>query len=94
MEALPEPVMNGEVPMIMLPKIAVERGREYCKYSMVGRLDFRKISIMRARVLAQQIWALTGDWKMIPLGNGFFMLKLNSQDECVKIWSQTWKFGN
>lgn len=44
--------------------------------------------------MAQQMWSPSGDWKMIPLGNGFFMLKLNSQDECVKIWSQAWKFDN
>lgn len=93
-EALPSPVLVGDVPMVTLPKKAVERGKEYCRFSLIGRLDFRKISILRARTLAEQLWSPTGDWKLIPLGNGFFMLKLNSQDEFIKIWSQSWNFGN
>lgn len=93
-EALPSPVMNGDIPTVTLPKKVVDRGRQYCQFSLIGRLDFRKLSIVRARTIAKELWSPSGDWKMIPLGNGFFMLKLDSKDEFVKIWSTVWNFDN
>lgn len=93
-DSLPSPAMNGEVPTVCFPQKALEIGKDFCKFALIGRLDFMKISILRARTIAQQTWSPSGEWKMIPLGNGFFMLKLNSQYECIKIWSQAWKFDN
>lgn len=47
--ALPLPVLNREIPSITLPKAAVDRGKQYCLFALIGRLDFRKISIVRER---------------------------------------------
>lgn len=93
-EALPSPVMNGDVPTVTLGREALERGRNFCRFSLIGRLDFGKMSIVRARALAAELWAPAGDWKLIPLGNGFFMLRLVSRDDFIRIWAQPWKFGN
>lgn len=79
--------MNEGIPMVKLEKQALERGKLYCQYSLIGCLDFGKISMLRARSLAEQLWSPAGDWKFIPLGNGFFMLRLANKDDFVKIWT-------
>ncbi|KAL5717081.1 hypothetical protein ACHQM5_010154 [Ranunculus cassubicifolius] len=85
--------MSGEVPVITLPKAAVKRGRDYCQFSLIGRLDFKKISIVRLTNMARETWRPSGEWKVILLGRVYFMLRLHSQDDCVRIWSQPWKIG-
>ncbi|KAF5179883.1 hypothetical protein FRX31_030530, partial [Thalictrum thalictroides] len=42
---LPEPGFRGEYPTIKLPKKAYERGLEYCKFSLIGRLDMQGITM-------------------------------------------------
>ncbi|KAF9610546.1 hypothetical protein IFM89_023211 [Coptis chinensis] len=44
-EDLPTPEIKGNMPSIKLPKKAVERGRLYCKYCLVGRFDLQKIKL-------------------------------------------------
>lgn len=68
-DELPSPVFNGDVPTVTLGKKAVERGNIYCQYSLIGRLDFGKMSILRTRTLASQAWAPEGEWKMVLLVN-------------------------
>ncbi|KAL5723537.1 hypothetical protein ACHQM5_006925 [Ranunculus cassubicifolius] len=91
---LPDPIMVGNVPTITLPKVVVERGRRYCEFALIGRLDFKKVSLNRVRVIAADVWKPTKEWKVIPLGKGFFMLRLESKDDYVRIWSQAWKVGS
>lgn len=93
-DELPSPIFISDVPTVTLGKKALERGKLYCQFSLIGRLDFGKMSILRARSVAAQLWAPVGEWKMIPLGNGFFMLRLESKDDFIRIWPQTWRLGN
>ncbi|KAF9603335.1 hypothetical protein IFM89_034684 [Coptis chinensis] len=44
------------MPSIKLPKKAVERGRIYCKYCLVGRLDLQKIKLEEVRSIAANKW--------------------------------------
>lgn len=93
-EALHSPLMEGEMLTITLPKAAVERGKLFCQFSLIGRLDFGKVLIVRARTITAKIWKPTGEWKLILLGNGYFMLKLDSRDDYICIWSQYWRVGD
>ncbi|KAL5699253.1 hypothetical protein ACHQM5_030183 [Ranunculus cassubicifolius] len=86
--------MVGDVPTITLPKAVVARGKKYCEFALIGRLDFDKVSLQRVREIAAEVWKPTGEWKVIPLGRGFFMLRLESKDDYVRIWSQAWKVGD
>lgn len=94
MDPLLSPYLEGEMLTITLPKAAVERGKRYYQFALIGRLDFGKISIVRARIIVAEIRKPRGDWKLIPLGNGFFKLKLDSRDDYIRIWSQLWKVGD
>lgn len=88
------PMWNGVMPTVTLVKKAIEEGREFHRFALIGRLDSSKISILGASSLAAETLKPTGDWKMIPLGYGFFMLQLVSSDDLVQIWSQNWKLCN
>ncbi|KAF5192561.1 hypothetical protein FRX31_017847 [Thalictrum thalictroides] len=55
---LPIPGKKGNFPSIKLPKRVVERGIEYCKFSLVGRLDLQSLKIERVREIASKLWTL------------------------------------
>ncbi|KAF9590401.1 hypothetical protein IFM89_034194 [Coptis chinensis] len=93
-EDLPTLEMKGNMPSIKLPKQAVERGRQYCKYCLIGRLDFHKIKLEDVKSMATIKWKPQGDWKIIPLGKGFFMIRLTCEQDWRKIWGGgPWNFG-
>ncbi|KAL5708551.1 hypothetical protein ACHQM5_019337 [Ranunculus cassubicifolius] len=83
--------MVGDTPTVTLSKAVMERGKKYCEFALIGRLDFNKVE--RLKVIAVELWLPTGDWKLIPLGRGFFMCRLHSREDFVRIWSQVWKIG-
>ncbi|KAL5731849.1 hypothetical protein ACHQM5_004539 [Ranunculus cassubicifolius] len=93
-EALANPVMVGAVPTVTLSRAIVQRGRLYCQHALIGRVDFNKVSLERLRSIAAEVWRPNGVWKLTPLGKGYFMLRLDSKDDCVRIWSQAWKIGD
>ncbi|KAF5187814.1 hypothetical protein FRX31_022600 [Thalictrum thalictroides] len=68
---LPNPVMRGNILSIRLPKQAVERGKLFCNHCLVGRLDFKKISLSLVKTMALKLWGPESVWKIIPLGKGF-----------------------
>ncbi|KAF9603949.1 hypothetical protein IFM89_039288 [Coptis chinensis] len=87
--------MKGSTPSIRLPQKAVERGLFYCKCCLIGRLEFQKIKLEEVKRIAQEKWQPQGDWKIIPLGKGFFMICLTCEEDLRKIWGGgPWKFGD
>ncbi|KAF9607067.1 hypothetical protein IFM89_030894 [Coptis chinensis] len=93
-EDLPVPKIKGNMPSIKLPKKAVERGRLYCRYCLVGRLDTQKMRMDEIRSIAAAKWSPQGDWKIIPLGKGFFIIRLTTESDWRNIWGGgPWRFG-
>ncbi|KAF9594178.1 hypothetical protein IFM89_028835 [Coptis chinensis] len=101
-EDLPIPEIKGNMPSIKLPKKAVERGRIYCKYYLVGQLDLQKIKLDDVHSIAADKWNPQSDWKIIPLGKGFFIIRgkgffiirLTSETDWRRIWGGgPWRFG-
>ncbi|KAF9596647.1 hypothetical protein IFM89_012770 [Coptis chinensis] len=71
-EDLPVPKIKGNMPSIKLPKKAVERGRLYCRYCLVGRLDMQKIRMDKIRSIAAAKWS--------PQGSGQGVAETQAQD--------------
>ncbi|KAL5709354.1 hypothetical protein ACHQM5_020054 [Ranunculus cassubicifolius] len=92
-DLLPDPVLEDGTTTITLPKAIVDRGKKFCEFALVGRLDFKKTSLDRTKTLIIQNLAPKGEWNFTPLGKGFFMLRLHNRDEFVRIWAQNWNFG-
>lgn len=86
-KTLPEPSIEGLTLIVFLKKAAIDRGKKFCEFSQIERIDFRKLSNTRVRILAAEIWALSREWWLIPLKNGYFMLKLDSRDDMMHIWA-------
>ncbi|KAF9588352.1 hypothetical protein IFM89_008782 [Coptis chinensis] len=40
--ALPIPGMKGSIPSIRIPKLVIDRGLQFCQFSLVGQFDFQK----------------------------------------------------
>ncbi|KAF9589393.1 hypothetical protein IFM89_023425 [Coptis chinensis] len=96
---LPVPEMKGNIPSIRLSQKAVERGMLYCKFCLIGRLEFQKIKLEEVKTIAQEKWHPQGDWKIVPLGKGFFMIRLtyeqlpenNNGKEAAETDQPAWK---
>ncbi|KAF9598280.1 hypothetical protein IFM89_026486, partial [Coptis chinensis] len=89
------PEMKGNIPSIRLLQKVVERGLLYCKFCLIGRLEFQRIKLEEVKKIAQEKWELKGDWKIVPLGRGFFMIRLTCEKDWRNIWGGgPWKFGN
>lgn len=59
---LPDPSLEGERPHIKIAQDAYLRGLDYCKHSLIGRLNLSKIPIQRVRKMAKLLWKPTGAW--------------------------------
>ncbi|KAF9606496.1 hypothetical protein IFM89_025771 [Coptis chinensis] len=83
------------MPSIRLTKQAVERGRRYCQFNLIGRLDFNKIKLEEIKKIALNLWKPKGDWKLVPLGKGFFMIRLVCEEDLRNILGGgPWRFGD
>lgn len=69
---LPNPSLKGERPHIKIPQGAYLQGLDYCKHSLIGRLNLSKIPIQRVREMAKLLWKPTGDCSLTSFGKGFF----------------------
>ncbi|PIA40480.1 hypothetical protein AQUCO_02500291v1 [Aquilegia coerulea] len=82
-----EPGFRGEYPT----KKAYDRGLEYCKFSLIARLEMQKLSIEELKTQASRVWALSANFNITPLGKGFLHLHFENYQ---KVWTKgPWRFG-
>ncbi|KAF5194594.1 zinc ion binding / nucleic acid binding protein [Thalictrum thalictroides] len=90
---LPSPGKQGDFPTVSLIDEEVEKGLDFCKLSLVGRLDLQKITLARVRSIAAEIWSPKGGWMITPLGRGYIMVRFEDEDDYMRVWEQvTWLF--
>ncbi|XP_026416701.1 uncharacterized protein LOC113312162 [Papaver somniferum] len=83
--------MNSEDPPSMfIPDDVIEESLNKWKFSLIGRLDFVKLKMNIAATLLKQQWSLKGSLQFIPLGKGFFIIKLDNEDDRKHIWQGLW----
>ncbi|KAF9607064.1 hypothetical protein IFM89_030891 [Coptis chinensis] len=58
---LPAPGWHGEFPTIKLPKAEVQKGLDYCKLALVGRIDLQLLKFDRVCELVSQKWPTKGE---------------------------------
>ncbi|KAF5196849.1 hypothetical protein FRX31_013566 [Thalictrum thalictroides] len=86
LSTMPKPGMKGNIPTIKIPRKSLERGLNYCKFSLIGRLDFTHIKLEVVKNMAREAWKPVGDWKIVPLGRGFFMIRLSCEEDYNRVW--------
>lgn len=48
--------MEGDTPTIFLSKVAVKRGIKFCEFSLIGRVNFLKVSLDSLRDFYKEFW--------------------------------------
>ncbi|XP_026436644.1 uncharacterized protein LOC113334653 [Papaver somniferum] len=80
-----------ESPSIDLINNFSEDRYDVWKLSLIGRLDFLRIKFVDVVTSLKNQWKLTGKCKMIPLGKGFFTIKLENMEDRNTIKAGKWE---
>ncbi|XP_026396058.1 uncharacterized protein LOC113290690 [Papaver somniferum] len=67
------------IPSIELPDDLFEESLDPWRFSLIGRLNLHQLKFIDDAILLRRQWKLTGDCKIIPLGRGFFTIKLDNE---------------
>lgn len=84
-------VEGMKIPSIELPDELFEKSLDPWRFSLIGRLNLQKIKFVDAAIILRNKWKLIGDCKLIPLGRGFFTIKLDNITDRNYIKSQVWE---
>ncbi|XP_026433633.1 uncharacterized protein LOC113331062 [Papaver somniferum] len=85
---------SSKVPSIELPDDFLDECLDLWKFSLIRRLDLQKIKFIDAYVILRQQWKLKGDCKLIPLGRGFFTIKLDNEFDRQTIKAGQWEVSD
>lgn len=87
---LPIPTVRGEVTYIKISEDVYQEQLRTCRSNLIGRLLLRKGSMPMKTVDLKRalsvLWRLHGDWRLIPLGKGYFDIHLDTEDDMRRIW--------
>lgn len=88
---LPHPCVKGDALTIKISKDEYQLGLQSCRNNIHGRLFLSKgdapIKAVELRAKLSNLWKPIGNWKMIPLGRGFFEFSFAYQDDLRSVWS-------
>ncbi|XP_026451497.1 uncharacterized protein LOC113351778 [Papaver somniferum] len=82
------------VPSIELPDDLFEERLNPWRFSLIGRLNLQQIKFVDAAIILRLQWKLKGECKLIPLGRGFFTIKLDNATDRQYIKEGKWKVTN
>jgi len=87
----PVPCIKGDSLSIRICQDEYVKGLEDCQYALRGRLTLSKgDKPYTARDLASKlgkIWKIVHQWKMVPLGRGFYDFLFEHQDDFSRTWT-------
>ncbi|XP_026459817.1 uncharacterized protein LOC113360529 [Papaver somniferum] len=83
-----------ECPSIDLIDNNSEDRYDVWKFSLIGRLDFFRIKFVDVVISLKNQWKLTCSCKMIPLGKGFFTIKLENMEDKNSIKAGKWEVAD
>ncbi|XP_026396235.1 uncharacterized protein LOC113290860 [Papaver somniferum] len=81
---------DENIPSMFIPDDVIDDCLEEWKYNLIGRLDFVKLKLKDAEASLRQQWTLKGNLQLIPLGKGFFIIKLDNFEDRSYIWKVLW----
>ncbi|KAF5195064.1 zinc ion binding / nucleic acid binding protein, partial [Thalictrum thalictroides] len=81
---LPLPSLRGETPVIKISPKSVDKGVDFYKFALVARMDLKGTNMDEIRGAARQIWDFSV--KISPLGRGYLIFKLETQQDLDKLW--------
>ncbi|KAF5192141.1 zinc ion binding / nucleic acid binding protein [Thalictrum thalictroides] len=89
------PGFRGDYPTIKILTKDYERGLEYCKHSLIARMDLKDISLEALKLQASQKWKPKGNWNITSLGKGYLHVRFEEREDFDAVWTGgPWRFGN
>ncbi|XP_026448238.1 uncharacterized protein LOC113348610 [Papaver somniferum] len=86
LSSLPNPTLKDGKPSIEIPNELYLEGCALWKFSLIGRLDFKELNFSDVKKNLELQWQMgEGRVRFVPLNRGFFIIKLLSQEDKVKI---------
>jgi hypothetical protein len=86
----PAPCLKGDALSIKIGQDEYSKGLVECQYALRGRLTMTKgDKPYKARDLASKlgkIWKIVHEWKMVPLGRGFYDFLFQHPNDLTRIW--------
>lgn len=78
------PCLKGDALAIKIPEDEYKAGLESCKNNLHGRLLLSKGDL---RSKLEKLWNPLGNWKMVPLGKGFYEFSFSSLEDLRCVWT-------
>ncbi|XP_026398867.1 uncharacterized protein LOC113294704 [Papaver somniferum] len=75
---------------LFIPDDVIENCLDEWKFSLIGRLNLVKLKMETLETSLRKQWNLKGNLQLIPLGKGFFVIKLENSDDRSYIWKGYW----
>lgn len=86
---LPVPCIKGNAVAVKIPEEEYKVGLEGCKNNLQGRLLLAKrdapIRVNDLRVKLLKLWQPIGQWKLVPIGRGFYEFSFTSIGDLRKV---------
>lgn len=84
------PSENSTVPTVFISDEEIDDSLDEWKFSLIGKLDLVKLKMKAAEASLRQQWKIQRKLQIIPLGKGFFIIKLDNLEDRNYIWKDLW----
>jgi hypothetical protein len=90
-DALPQPAIRGELVSNPISQTPNEKGIEFCKRNLRGRLilnkDDKPYYSTKIQQKLQKQWNTSGPWSLLSLGIGYFEFYFASEADMRSVWA-------
>ncbi|XP_042487667.1 uncharacterized protein LOC122067893 [Macadamia integrifolia] len=83
---LPEPIRAGPLTKVVVPQEAYEEELQTFSFSLIGRVNFRFISMDDIRRDSAKLWNLKGKINLASLGKGFILFRFEREGDMSSVW--------
>ncbi|XP_042481339.1 uncharacterized protein LOC122061879 [Macadamia integrifolia] len=85
-EDLPNPIRVGSLTRVVIPQEAYEEKLETFSFALIGKVNFRFVSMDDIRCEVVASWRLKGNVNLSPLGKGFILFRFEKEGDMASIW--------
>ncbi|XP_043694311.1 TMV resistance protein N-like [Telopea speciosissima] len=87
-DELPDPIKTGNSTKVVIPQEAYKKELLGFKTALVGRTNFRFITLDGIRAASRSSWRLEVGEVLSPLGKGFFLSRFEKEEDMAAIWKR------
>ncbi|XP_042490028.1 uncharacterized protein LOC122069993 [Macadamia integrifolia] len=88
-DSLPELIQAGNIHRIVIPQQDYESKRQVFRFALIGRVNFRLVSLDYLRKEAAEKWNLNQGVTMPPLGKGYVIFEFHCERDKAAIWKRS-----